>query len=220
MNTKPTQNTRIKDLAGMRFGRLLVTEHGGSDASGRSLWLCLCDCGKTKTAQASSLRKGNTRSCGCLGREVQIANGQKSGRAQMHSLSKSENPREYSSWESMIERCYSPKAQGFHRYGGRGIAVCEEWRNSFAQFFADMGKRPEGASIERMDTNGHYCPENCKWATRTEQANNRRNNHLVTANGTTQTLARWAAQTGIKWHTIYTRLQRGWSGERAVSLHG
>lgn len=210
-------NGRARDLSGMRFGRLTVTHRADNDAEGRAVWACLCDCGQPHSVKAAGLVRGETRSCGCLGRETRQKNGIKSGQAQVHAFSKSAMLREYRTWEAMISRCHRPDAKGYSRYGGRGITVCDAWRASFEQFARDMGPRPAGHSIERIDNNGPYSPDNCRWATRTEQANNRRNTRWVTANGRTLTIADWSRETGLAWHTIHNRLQRGWDDSRAVN---
>lgn len=210
-------NGRARDLAGMRFGRLTVTHRADNDAEGRAVWACLCDCGQQHCVKSAGLVRGETRSCGCLGRETRQQNGIKSGQAQVHAFSKSAMLCEYRCWEAMIARCHSPIAKGYHRYGGRGITVCDAWRVSFEQFARDMGPRPAGHSIERINNNGPYAPDNCRWATRTEQANNRRTSRWVTANGQTMTIADWSRSTGLAWHTIHNRLQRGWDDSKAVN---
>ena len=126
-------------------------------------------------------------------------------------------PSEYSSWEAMQNRCYRPQARGFANYGGRGITVCDAWRESFERFALDMGPRPAGHSLERIDNSGHYNPANCRWATRTEQARNRRNSRVLTHMGETLTLAEWAQRTGMAWHTLYNRVASGWGDTRALT---
>jgi hypothetical protein len=118
----------------------------------------------------------------------------------------------------MIRRCEEPKASGYERYGGRGIRVCERWRNSLEKFAKDVGPRPSSAhTLDRMDGNGHYEPGNCRWATKREQSHNRRDNRLITANGRTQCLGAWAAEVGASSATIHYRLKAGWDPERAVT---
>jgi hypothetical protein len=121
-------------------------------------------------------------------------------------------------WYTMIKRCHNPSADVYNRYGGRGIVVCERWRNSLDAFLEDMGPRPTSShSLDRRENDGPYSPDNCRWATWSEQARNRRNNVLVTAFGVTRCLTEWAEVTGIKRAAIERRLQRGWAPERAVS---
>jgi hypothetical protein len=122
----------------------------------------------------------------------------------------------YISWLSMRKRCSDPSHDNYRLYGGRGIKVCERWLNSFENFLADMGERPKGRFLEREDNDGNYKPSNCKWATRSEQARNRRTNHLLTFQGRTQPLIAWAEETGISRLTLRSRLREGWSTERAL----
>lgn len=150
---------RAKDMSGMRFGKLLVISQSKSSLSGNAIWLCLCDCGKSKEVLGGSLRQGTSKSCGC----VHFSHG-RSGTT------------EYRSWCHMIERCENVKCADFKNYGGRGISVCARWRNSFENFLADMGEKPHPSlSIERKENNGNYEPTNCQWATATEQRRNKRN---------------------------------------------
>lgn len=120
-------------------------------------------------------------------------------------------------WNQMKDRCNNPDNHAFPNYGGRGISVCREWGESFSSFLADMGHRPTGMSIERIDNNGNYEPSNCRWATRIQQNNNRRNNRKVTAFGRTLTLAEWSRETGVNYSALRSRLDRGWPVETALS---
>jgi hypothetical protein len=161
------------NLAGHRFGRLIVIGEF-KVINKKSFWLCRCDCGQSKFISASHLVSSHTLSCGCLNKEKSSERYKKINFK--HGL---HGTREYRTWRRMIQRCYDKNDVGYKYYGGRGISVCDRWRTSFELFLEDMGKKPVGLSIERINNNCGYSKENCKWATSKEQANNRSNNRIV-----------------------------------------
>lgn len=194
---------------GQRFGRLVLIEKAPERRYNETWWICRCDCGADFTARQLFLKRGNTRSCGCIRRE------QLRERTLTHGMT--ETP-EYGIWCGMKRRCNDPKDSHYHRYGGRGIRVCARWEHSFEAFIADMGRRPSSRhSIDRIDGDDDYAPENCRWATPKQQgARTSRVQHLTVC-GVTRNLAEWAAEIGGTRAIIRKRLNRGWSPERAVS---
>ncbi len=197
---------RVKDLTGQRFGRLLVLTYAGKGPSGRTHWLCRCDCGTEYHVISRSLLTGHTKSCGCLANELTRI------RSTTHGMRHSP---EYGIWCDVIKRCSNPN---YDYYAKRGITVCWRWRNSFATFIEDMGARPSAKhSIERIDNDGNYEPGNVRWATPKEQARNRRNNRLLTHEGKIQCMASWAEVLGIDYRLLCRRLNLGWRTERALT---
>jgi hypothetical protein len=169
--TKQTHSRRALDLTGMRFGRLVVIERAGHRGVERA-WVCRCDCGTECVTVTASLRKGNTRSCGCLHVEVCAELGFRRA-THGHCRGRTRTP-EYQAWLNMRQRCLDPKASGYQRYAGRGIRVSPHWLN-FGNFFQDMGRRPAPHySLDRINNDGNYEPGNCKWSTLSEQARNQR----------------------------------------------
>lgn len=197
------------NLVGQEFGRLTVTKSAGKSANNSYLFECLCVCGNTKIARASHLQRGEVSSCGCFQQENRSLH--KPGLS--HGQSRSAT---YGSWAAMKARCEYKKHPAFNSYGGRGITVCSQWRDSFETFLADMGERPEGMTLDRIDVNQGYSPGNCQWATPKQQGVNRRNNRFIVLGDVSATVGDWAKRTGIGASTIRERLKRGWSIERAL----
>ena len=192
-------------LTGQTFGRLTVFGRCERD---HSYWWCQCSCGSDpKRIYRSSLTRGLTKSCGCLWHElVPGANAtHKKTRTPIYRL-----------WSMMLDRCRNPRNRRFEQYGGRGIQVCKRWQQ-FENFYADMGDRPLNKTLNRINNDGSYCPENCEWADLKTQARNKTSNRLLTYKGKTQPLAAWAEELGINKNTLATRLYRGWSVARAFN---
>ena len=193
------------DLTGQVFSRLTVISRAENNKDGNVQWNCLCICGNETKALTGDLKSGKTKSCGCLNIENRLK----------HGMSETS---EYKIWTMMKKRCYSNNATGSKNYRDRGITVCDRWLESFENFYSDMGTRPSSRhSIDRIDNNGNYTPENCRWATRTEQNNNTRKNIRMTLNGETKTMAEWGKALGIRKDTIHYRKKSGWSDERALT---
>lgn len=197
-------------LIGQKFNRLTVIEFVEINQHKKYTWKCLCECGQFVVTSSNSLKKGNTKSCGCLKLEITGA------RRRTHG--KSQTP-EYRNWCAMKERCYSDRHKNYVDYGGRGIRVCDRWLHSFENFLADMGLRPfPKATIDRIEPDGNYEPGNCCWATQLQQARNKRNSRLLTIDGKTMTVSEWAEHTGCSQQQINCRLKRGWTPRDAVML--
>jgi len=195
------------DLTGQQFGRLTVIKRVENGNHGKVRWLCQCDCGKNSIVISGGLRNKNTQSCGCLNKEILT----KHGHASYH------KSKTYKTWNDMIQRCINPNCKAYKDYGGRGIQVCKRWLK-FENFLQDMGEKPEGLTLDRIDNDGDYRPENCRWATRKEQNRNSRHNRLITINGNTKCLSEWCNFYNINYHKIYMRLHHGWSPEEAFEL--
>ena len=193
---------RVKNISGVKFNRWTVIERRGSNRRGKSLWLCRCDCGTERIISAETLRKGQSMSCGCLAKEINTTHG-------------ATDSITYTSWVQMIRRCHGSGEGAV--YKSRGIKVCDRWRYSFKAFVSDMGERASIAhSVGRIDNDGDYEPTNCRWETKSEQANNRRTNHLITWNGETLTISQWEKRLGLPAKQLRTRLSQGWTFDRAV----
>lgn len=200
---------RFKNLAGHRFGQLSVVGYAGPGGNGAG-WVCRCDCGVEKVIRRDHLVDGQTISCGCVRRAAVGTRNKTHG----HATKGAKTP-EFRTWMSMIQRCRNPRKE-YRLYSGRGIKVCERWM-SFENFFADMGPRPSSNhSIDRIDNDKGYSPENCRWATDREQASNRSDTRKVTFNGETMCIAEWARKLGINGRTVSGRIKLGWTVEDAL----
>lgn len=173
--------------------------------------LCRCSCGTERLVILYDIRAGKSKDCGCT-RKVTMRAAQKAA-VTKHGM---DGTPTYFSWVDMRRRCNNPEREDYPRYGGRGIRVCSEWESSFEAFHRDMGTRPVGKTLDRIDNEGHYTPKNCKWSTRKEQGRNTRANRSVTAFGVTSSLAEACDRHGMNYSTVLARLRRGWDIERAL----
>lgn len=201
------------DLTGRRFVKLTVIERAEDRVSGtkpKVMWRCRCDCGKDVIVSGGALKRGTTVSCGCKKRKHGYAN----------------KERLYQTWGNMRSRCNNPQNKRYAQYGGRGISICPEWDDYavFRNWAISAGYRDD-LTIDRVDVDGNYCPENCRWATTEEQMNNMTKNRYLSYQGKTMTMSEWAKELGISYGAINHRIQRGWSMERIAStpvrrIHG
>ena len=190
----------VKDLTDMEFGRLRVVERNGSDRNGQAMWLCECKCGNTVVVSGGHLRSGHTKSCGCFAKEAQLASHRTHG--QRHT-------RLYRIWANMKGRCLNPNVKEYKWYGGKGISVYPEWLDfqSFYDWAMGNGYTDE-LTIDRIDSDGDYCPDNCQWITLAAQQSNRSNNRHLTYCGETHTIKVWAEKFGIEYFRFYGLLKK------------
>ena len=196
------------DLTGQRFGRLTVIERAKNTKNNKAQWLCECDCGNKKVVSAANLKNGGTISCGCRSKEAKFIKHGKS------------NDRLYKRWTAIKRRCYDKRCVNYKNYGGRGIKVCDEWLNSFQSFYdwSVANGFADSLTLDRIDVNGNYEPNNCRWVTIEVQSNNRRNNHLLTYNGETHTMSEWSSILGIERYILNNRIvAQHWAVERALT---
>jgi hypothetical protein len=203
----------MRDLVGQTFGFFTVLENEAPSNDGRKACKCVCACGRVLNIRRSSLTTGNTRSCGCKHSELC------GNKLLTHGDSrKGKHTSEYRSWSHILDRCNNPSSRDYPRYGGRGIKICESWL-VYSNFLADMGRKPDtGYSIERVDNNGNYSPTNCRWATKQQQAENRRTTRLITLNGETRATSYWLRVLQIPRSTYEGRRRRGYTPEQALTL--
>lgn len=199
-----------KNIAGERYGRLVAASYQGPGPQKRgSLWLFRCDCSAELVRIAGDVRRGMIRSCGCAQIDSQVR------RLRTHGRSRTP---EWATWNTMKMRCTNPNNPVYRHYGGRGIVVCDRWLNSFAAFFEDMGERPSPKHrLDRIDNDGPYSPDNCRWATQKEQCRNTRQNRLITFRDETLCITDWAARLDIHPVTLHLRVKKGWPLDRALT---
>jgi len=203
------------DLTGVVSGRLTVVRRDFSRADKKnSYWLCKCNCpeGNELVVSGINIKSGNTTSCGCVQRENYEANRTMNGESKT---------KEYHAWVGMLKRCYDPKYKPYHKYGGRGITVCDEWRDDYFKFLEDMGRCPDGMSLDRVDNDSRYSKANCAWRSIEEQNNNRGDyNVRVEMDGETLSVSQWARRYGFAqkdMSAIIGRINRGWTPMRAFT---
>lgn len=203
---------KCEDMTGRRFGMLTVVSRAENGKYGDAMWQCQCDCGGTVIVRAGDLRRGSTKSCKCMKREWN---------RESHTTHGLSNTRLHKIWSMVIERCNNHNHVQYHRYGGRGIKMCEEWEKDFVAFYewAMANGYEDGLTLDREDNDKGYSPDNCRWITMREQQHNRSNNHLVTMNGRTQNVTQWCNELGVNRAYVYKRLKKGWSPEKAFFYH-
>lgn len=196
---------KIIDLTGKKFGRLTVIEKSNERSSGSIKWICTCECGNTVSVVSRDLRNGHTKSCGCIPKGHKVEHGMS-------------NTRIYNIWSHMRRRCKDKKREDYSRYGGKGITVCNEWE-SFSAFYewAMANGYKDILTIDRIDNEKGYSPENCRWVDIYAQAQNRRCCLYYEKDGDIKTLAEWCRELELDYHLIYCRIRRGWSFDRAIS---
>lgn len=195
---------RIRDLTNQRFGRLVALKNVGKDNKYSLLWECICDCGNTVVVSSRELSREHRKSCGCLKETYKFKHGYSK-----HPL--------YDCWVSMKARCNNKRNPKYPSYGGRGITVCEEWENDFCSFLEWSLKNgyDEQLTLDRIDNNKGYYPENCRWTTRKVQQNNTRHNRYIEYNGETKTLAQWCELLNLKYSTMLNRFSHGYTAKQA-----
>lgn len=203
----------FEDLTGKKFNRLTVIERAGSNKNKQALWLCKCDCGNEVKVISADLKSGHTKSCGCLHiqRIIQYNKQTKS----THNMT---NTRLYKIWYTMKQRCYYTKHKSYNNYGAKGIRICQEWINDFQSFYDwaikngyDENAKYGKCTLDRIDVNGNYEPDNCRWVDMKVQTRNRTNNHLLTYNGETHCISEWAEKLNIPKYAIMNRLRQKWN---------
>ena len=206
----------MNDLIGRKFGRLTVLERYPEKKKGYIQWVCECQCGNIIVVRSDLLKSGNTRSCGCLAKEIHSMRCRELGLTR--ATHKKSNTRLYKIYANMKDRCYNKNNHAYKDYGLRGITICKEWLESFNAFYewAINNGYGDNLTIDRKNNNSGYSPNNCRWITRTEQSLNTRHNKFITYNNKTQTLKEWTDELGLSYSKIWKRLYRGWCFERAI----
>lgn len=202
--TKITKN--YKRLEGQQFGRLTAL-YRLHNTKGRTKWLCVCECGNLVEVKENNLLQGGSKSCGCSRKHINIKHGKT-------------NTRLFTTWQNIKNRCYNNCNNEYKNYGGRGIAVCDEWLHDFMSFYnwSMVNGYNDNLTIDRIDNNGNYEPNNCRWVTMKQQQQNKRSNRNYTINGETHCLSEWCEILGLKYSTVQSRIQRNRSIEKALEV--
>lgn len=188
------------DMTGKKYGNSIAIRHVGKCSGRQYTWLFACDCGKEFVAVGCEVRRGSINECPSCAAQRKLNSVTTHGKT---------NSPEYAIWTAMKSRCHNQNTIHYADYGGRGIKVCDRWKNSFENFFFDMGCKPDGMTIDRINNDGDYDPKNCKWASRLDQSNNKRNNRIITINGESMTLSQWSKKCKVGESTIRKRLSYG-----------
>jgi len=186
-----------------KFGLLTILARASNDRFGRTQWLCRCDCGSERVVALFRMTSGHTRSCGCI-------------KGLVNATHRMKGTPTHNSWCAMKQRCNYAQSKQYPAYGGRGITVCARWNDSFENFLADMGERPKGMTIDRINSDGNYEPKNCRWATDPDQQRNRRSTILIERNGVTKCVKDWCEELGLKPDAVYGRIRRGATPKEAL----
>lgn len=199
------------NIVGQKFGRLTVKSHLGRKHH-TSMWRCKCDCGNVVDVQGGAIKNGSIKSCGCWQSDRMAKLNLKHGFAR-----NGVKVPEYKTWEGMRRRCENSADKSFPHYGGKGISVCDRWKD-FQVFLSDIEPRPSPRhSLDRIDVNGNYEPSNCRWATASQQCRNKTTNRFIVFNGKPMTLVKASEKSGIPYKTLKSRLQKGWTDDRAIN---
>lgn len=194
---------KLEDLTGRTYGRWYVVCDSGNRRNNKRLWHCKCSCGNTSDVTTGDLNSGKSTSCGCYKIERQTTHGMS-------------NTKLYKVWRAMHDRCYNKNTEAYKNYGNRGITVCDRW-HKFENFLEDMGEPKNFESIDRINNNGNYEPENCRWATMEDQANNKRNTRFILLNNERKSITAYSGISGINKNTIYARLSNGWDNNKIIN---
>ena len=201
-----------RDLRGFKFGRLLVIERAPAETNKNSYWRCVCDCGNETIVSRVNLRNGNTQSCGCYAKEI-AKSPQRIGKiVSKRTKHGGVGTPLYAVWAGIKARVGNPNAANYERYGGRGIRICPEWKNDFQSFqkWSMENGYKKGLSIDRIDNNGDYCPENCRWVDGKTQMRNRCVSKIASYHGLEKTIAEWAEISGLPYNTVWHRFDNNW----------